>query len=134
MKTKIVVLIMTCLVAGGIKSLSAQNTTHDMSGHKMNMDQKSQTTRTVTGTVDSVKVMGNCGMCKKRIETAAVTVKGVKSATWDSDTQMLHLVFTGESKTVEVQKAVAKAGHDTGPYKATKEAYNALPGCCHYRD
>lgn len=125
---------MTCLFAGSANLLSAQNASHDMKGHNMNMGQSSQTGKPATTKTDSVKVMGNCGMCKKRIEKAAMSVKGVKSATWNDETKMLRLEFTGESKTVDVQKAVAKVGHDTGPYKATKEVYDALPGCCQYRD
>jgi len=31
----------------------------------------------------SFEVKGNCEMCKKRIEKAAFSVKGVKMATWD---------------------------------------------------
>ncbi len=134
MKTKIVAVIMTCLFAGSANILSAQNATKDMKGHNMNMSQSSQTAKPVVGKTDSVKVMGNCGQCKTRIEKAAMSVSGVKSANWDKKTKLLYLVYTGDNKTVDVQKAIAKAGHDTGPYKATKEAYNALPGCCQYRD
>jgi hypothetical protein len=73
-------------------------------------------------------------MCKSRIEKAAMSVSGVKKAVWSDETKMLSLTYAGENKTVDVQKAVAKVGHDTGPYKASDEAYNALPGCCKYRD
>ena len=45
-----------------------------------------------------VEVKGNCDMCKKRIEKAAFGVKGVKSAEWHSDDQMLHLIID-ENKT-----------------------------------
>jgi len=133
MKTKMLVLILTCFLAGGFQSLFAQHSGHDKSRHKMNMNQQAQPAKATQETVDSVKVMGNCGQCKKRIETAAMSVKGVKSASWNDETEMLHLVFTGESKTVEVQKAVAKAGHDTETIKADDNVYNALPGCCKYR-
>ena len=38
-----------------------------------------------------IEVNGLCDMCKKRIEKAAYSVKGVKSATWHVDHQDLHL-------------------------------------------
>lgn len=80
-----------------------------------------------------VEVKGNCDMCKKRIEKAAFGVKGVKSATWHADDQMLHLIID-ENKTSskKVQESVAKAGHDTKEVKATDEAYNTLHHCCVY--
>jgi Cu(I)/Ag(I) efflux system membrane fusion protein len=34
---------------------------------------------------------------------------------------------------LSVQKAIAKAGHDTEPFKADDKTYNALPECCLYR-
>ena len=79
------------------------------------------------------EVKGNCDMCKKRIEKAAFGVKGVKSATWHADDQMLHLIID-ENKTSskKVQESVAKAGHDTKEVKATDEAYNTLHHCCVY--
>lgn len=80
-----------------------------------------------------VEVKGNCDMCKKRIEKAAFGVKGVKSATWHADDQMLHLIID-ENKTSskKVQESVAKAGHDTKEVKATKDVYENLHGCCQY--
>lgn len=81
----------------------------------------------------TVEVTGNCDMCKKRIEKAAYSVSGVKSAVWHADDQMLHVVLNEEKATVDlVQKAVANAGHDTKQVKATKEKYDSLHGCCQY--
>ena len=81
----------------------------------------------------NVEVKGNCEMCKKRIEKAAYSVAGVKSAVWHSDDQQLHLVFNEQkcSKT-DVEKAIAKAGHDTKDIKATDVDYENLHGCCQY--
>ncbi len=80
-----------------------------------------------------VEVKGNCDMCKKRIEKAAFSVKGVKSAEWHQDDQTLHLIIN-EQKTsaLKVEEAVAKAGHDTKDVKATKDVYENLHGCCQY--
>lgn len=80
-----------------------------------------------------VEVKGNCEMCKKRIEKAAYSVAGVKSAVWHSDDQQLHLVFNEEKcSSADVAKAVAKAGHDTKEVKAVPEDYDKLHECCQY--
>jgi Cu(I)/Ag(I) efflux system membrane fusion protein len=81
------------------------------------------------------RVEGNCEMCKERIETTAMSVKGVDSATWGIDNKMLHLAFNKSLTSLEtVQKAIAQAGHDNGKYKAPDEVYNNLPECCLYRE
>ena len=80
-----------------------------------------------------VGVKGNCGQCKARIEKAAFGVKGVKSATWHDDDQMLHLIIDENKCTAnDVSAAVAKLGHDTDKIKATVADYNALHSCCQY--
>ena len=80
-----------------------------------------------------IEINGNCDMCKKRIEKAALSVKGVKSATWHIDHQDLHLILDENKCTVDqVQEAVAKVGHDTEKFKATDEDYEKLHTCCLY--
>ena len=81
----------------------------------------------------SVEVNGNCEMCKKRIEKAAFSVAGVKSAAWSADDATLHLIINEEKCSVnDVEKAVAKVGHDTKNVKAAKEDYEKLHTCCQY--
>jgi Cu(I)/Ag(I) efflux system membrane fusion protein len=41
----------------------------------------------------TIKVSGNCDMCKDRIETAAKGVSGVTFADWSSDTKLLQVKF-----------------------------------------
>ena len=81
-----------------------------------------------------IKVFGECGMCKSRIEKAALKVDGIKSANWDEDTQRLTVNYEESNKDVidKLQKKIAKVGHDTEAYKADDKVYNALPACCHY--
>jgi len=80
------------------------------------------------------KVWGVCGMCKDRIENAAL-IKGVKLAEWNKQTQMLKIVYTPSKVTLDdIHKAVAEAGHDTEKEKASDEVYKKLPKCCAYRD
>jgi mercuric ion binding protein len=79
-------------------------------------------------------VSGVCGMCEERIENAAL-IKGVKSAEWDKQTQLLTVIY--KPKKVDekaIHEAVAEYGHDTELVKATDESYNKLPSCCRYRD
>lgn len=80
-----------------------------------------------------VEVNGNCEQCKKRIEKAAFSVSGVKSADWHIDDHMLHLIINEEKCSVtDVKKAIAKVGHDTDDVKATDEDYEKLHHCCLY--
>jgi copper chaperone CopZ len=87
--------------------------------------------KTVTA---KIKVFGNCGMCKQRIETA-LDVPGIKTASWDSKTKMLDIVYN-KSKISEqkIHEIVASVGHDTEKVKAKDNVYSDLPFCCLYRD
>lgn len=77
-------------------------------------------------------VLGNCGMCKKTIEKAALGA-GAATAAWDGETDTLTLTFDAQKTSVDaIQKAVAKAGYDNAGYKADDEAYSKLHGCCQY--
>lgn len=84
-------------------------------------------------TTTTFGVRGNCGMCKKTIESAAKKVEGVEKASWDSKSLTLTVSYadwkTNES---EIHKAVAASGYDTDQIQASSEAYSSLPGCCQY--
>lgn len=87
----------------------------------------------VTTKTESIKVSGNCEMCKARIEKAA-RVDGVTKAEWNQSTKLLTLVYNPTMVTSDaVQKKIASVGHDTEKYKADDKVYNNLPGCCKYR-
>ena len=78
------------------------------------------------------KVLGECGMCKARIEKAAKT-DGVTSAVWDEKTKILKVEYLPSKIKVEtIHKNIAKAGHDTDKEKADDAVYNKLPACCKY--
>ncbi|KOS07778.1 metal transporter [Flavobacterium akiainvivens] len=82
---------------------------------------------------EEIAVSGNCDQCKKRIEKAAYSVKGVKSADWHADHQDMHLIYDENKCSLDdIRKAVAATGHDTDEVKATDEAYEDLHGCCKY--
>lgn len=85
-------------------------------------------------------VDGICGMCKKRIETAALKTKGVKFAIWDVKSHQMNLIMD-ERKTdvTTVQKNIMAVGHDIILDKDKKlvakdEAYESVHPCCKYRD
>lgn len=81
-----------------------------------------------------LKVHGSCEMCKKRIEKAALSVKGVQTANWDKDKEMLHLTFNPKKANLnDIAKAVALSGHDNEKFRADNAAYKKLPECCKYR-
>lgn len=81
---------------------------------------------------DSLKVWGNCGMCKKKIETAA-TKAGASLANWDTETKMLSVRYNAKKTSAEkIEQAIAAVGYDTRNLTAPAEAYEKLPGCCQY--
>lgn len=81
---------------------------------------------------DTVKVYGNCGMCKERIEKAA-TFDGVTKADWNEDTKILTVTYNADKvKLEDIQKKVAAVGHDTEKFAAENDTYRKLPGCCKY--
>lgn len=80
-------------------------------------------------------VFGNCEMCKDRIEKAAKSVKGVESVIWDVKTKKITAKYIKAVTNPDaIQKAIARAGHDTDKYKADDKVYNELPECCKYRN
>jgi copper chaperone CopZ len=82
----------------------------------------------------NIKVYGNCGMCKDRIEKALDT-KGVKQAKWNIATKNLEVIYVPEKITEKkIRELVSAAGHDTDSTKAKDAVYAKLPFCCLYRD
>lgn len=80
-----------------------------------------------------IEVNGNCEQCQSRIQKAAYSVSGVKSANWSIETHELSLILNEEKTTIlAVKTAIAKVGHDTDEVKAIVESYDKLPGCCQY--
>lgn len=79
-----------------------------------------------------IKVAGNCGMCKKNIETAAKAA-GAMTAAWDKTTKVLTVAYDASAtSTDKIETAIANAGYDTEHQTASNEAYNKLDECCQY--
>lgn len=77
----------------------------------------------------TVKVWGNCDMCKRTIEKAAVAA-GAEGATWDKATK--QLTIPGKANLKKIEQAIALVGYDTQHFTAKDEAYFSLPECCQY--
>ena len=81
----------------------------------------------------SFTVAGNCGMCKKRIEKATSGLEGVVEAVWSTETKKMVVKYNADKVSVSnIKKKIASVGHDTDEFKASKEVYDKLPGCCLY--
>jgi len=97
--------------------------------------QSDKTQRTIGVKTQTIKASGTCSMDKNRIETAAYSIDGVKSATWEQSTQILTVTYSAFKKEAadNVQKRVADAGNDTEKYRADDIVYQKLPDCCYYQ-
>jgi hypothetical protein len=81
---------------------------------------------------EKIKVAGECGMCKKKIEKAAKE-SGATYAEWNTDNKFLTVKYASNSTNkAKIEQAVAGVGYDTPSVKATDEAYANLHECCKY--
>ena len=82
----------------------------------------------------SFVVSGVCEMCKTRIETGTLKIKGVKYANWDIISNKISLIYNSRKiKLDEIHKQISLLGHSTEKYDAPEKIYNALPDCCKYK-
>ncbi len=81
---------------------------------------------------ETVKVSGECGMCKKKIEKAAKDA-GATYAVWSTQTKVLTIRYNSLStNSAKIQQKIADVGYDTPKFRATDDAYNKLEQCCQY--
>lgn len=81
---------------------------------------------------ETIKVWGNCGMCKTTIEKAA-TKAGASTADWNEESKELKVSYASNKTSSEkIQQQIAKSGYDTQGFKASDKAYDKLHGCCKY--
>ena len=112
------------------------STGHDHGAMEMNKteDHSEHITQEKVLKHEMFKVGGNCEMCKDRIEKAALSLNGVGTAEWNTESKMIHISFdSGKTKLTDIHKAIAKVGHDTELEKAPDTVYEELPECCLYR-
>lgn len=80
-------------------------------------------------------VRGNCGMCKSTIESAAMSIEGVDTASWSTESKMISINVSSEINDQfinDIHNAIAKSGYDTELSTALDEDYDKLPMCCKY--
>ena len=80
-------------------------------------------------------VRGNCGMCKSTIESATMSVEGVDTASWSTESKMISINVSTEINDQfinDIHNAIAKSGYDTELSTALDEDYDKLPMCCKY--
>lgn len=81
---------------------------------------------------ETVKVYGNCGMCKKTIEKAG-NLTDESMVVWNKETKIATITYDSLNTTKDaILKRIALAGYDSESYQATDEAYNNLADCCQY--
>jgi hypothetical protein len=80
---------------------------------------------------ESFKVAGECGTCKKKIETSARQA-GATYAFWDQHTKILKVTYNTGTDVSVIQQRIANAGYDTPLFRATDDSYNKLDKCCQY--
>lgn len=84
-------------------------------------------------TAATVKIYGNCDMCKETIEKAG-NIKKLSKVDWDTDTKMATLSYDAQKTNPdEVLKRIALAGYDSDKFLAPDDAYSKLPECCQYK-
>jgi periplasmic mercuric ion binding protein len=83
-------------------------------------------------TKETIKVWGNCGMCKTNIEKAAKK-GGATIANWSEETHELNVSYVAaKTSSQKIQQSIANAGYDTQDLSANNGAYNKLHACCKY--
>ena len=81
---------------------------------------------------ETVKIYGNCGMCKTKIEKAG-NIKKIANVDWNHDTQMATITYDAtKTNQDEILKRIALVGYDSDKFLAPDDAYNNLHGCCQY--
>ncbi|MCF6241009.1 MAG: heavy-metal-associated domain-containing protein [Bacteroidales bacterium] len=81
-------------------------------------EEKHATINTSDGGETSFFVDGHCNNCKAKIEEAALSIKGVKTAEWTLDTKQLKLDVEEGTDIKQVHKAIAAAGYSLSATKS----------------
>lgn len=81
---------------------------------------------------ETVKIYGNCGMCKKTIEKAG-NLKNEAEIDWNADSQMATITYdTKKTNQDAILKRIALRGYDSDKFLAPDTVYSKLHGCCQY--
>ncbi len=81
---------------------------------------------------ETVKIYGNCEMCKATIEKAG-NLKKIALVDWDKESKMATITYNSKKTTqTDILKRIALAGYDSDQFLAPDDAYNGLMDCCKY--
>lgn len=81
---------------------------------------------------ETIKIYGNCAMCKKTIEKAG-NLKGIAIVDWNVDTNIATLTYDSlKTNQDAILKRIALSGYDSDKFLAHDDVYNKLHGCCQY--
>ena len=82
---------------------------------------------------ETIKVYGNCEMCKTTIEGSLKKKDGIISKKWDQETKMLSVTYDSVKITIQqIGEKIAGVGYDNEHKTATDEKYKNLHKCCQY--
>ncbi|MEO6902160.1 MAG: DUF3347 domain-containing protein [Bacteroidia bacterium] len=82
---------------------------------------------------ETIKIFGNCEMCKSTIEKAG-NKKKEASVQWNKDTKMAIISYDSlKTSKSEILKRVALVGYDNELFMSPDDTYANLPGCCQYK-
>jgi copper chaperone CopZ len=81
---------------------------------------------------ETLKIYGNCEMCKATIEKAA-NIKNTVKVDWDKDTKMANFSYDAKKTNQdEILKRVALVGFYSDKFLAPNDVYAKLHDCCQY--
>ena len=81
---------------------------------------------------ESIKIYGNCEMCKAIIEKAG-NLKKTAKVDWNEETKMASITYDSKAtNTYAILKRIALAGYDSDSFLAPDLAYSKLKDCCKY--
>lgn len=83
-------------------------------------------------TTASVKINGNCEMCKAIIEKAG-SDKKLAAVNWNESTKLASITYDSkQTNQDEILKRIALVGYDSEKFRAPDDVYAKLPECCQY--
>lgn len=81
---------------------------------------------------ESVKIYGNCVICKAAIEKAG-NLKNSSKVIWDENTKMASVTYNPKiTNRNAILKRIALSGYDSDSFLAPELAYSKLKECCKY--
>ncbi|MBP8726718.1 MAG: heavy-metal-associated domain-containing protein [Saprospiraceae bacterium] len=81
---------------------------------------------------DTVRIYGNCEMCKRNIERAGKQKK-TSSVTWEPATQLAVIRYDSAKTSLStILRGIAAAGYDSDDFRAPDDVYQRLHTCCQY--